>query len=122
MSWGKKLGFAALASSLVLFVPTGYRAENDNPWDFLKDFKHVRGAITSVEERYMAALFFNTQKRLNALVLFPAKCVERRCSLSEPVAFSVFDSRGLIVRFHEEPNEKPLLQIIISGSGLFTAA
>jgi hypothetical protein len=122
MSWGKKLGLAALMSSLVLIVPTTYRADNDNPWDFLKDFTHVRGAITPVEERYMAALFFNAKKQLNALVLFPAKCVERRCSLSEPVAFSVFDSRGLLVRFHEEANEKSVLQIIISGSGLFTAA
>jgi hypothetical protein len=119
----RKLGFASLILLLVLIIPSSYGADNENPWEFLKDFKHVRGAITPVEERYMAALFHNAQRKLNALVLFPAQCVSGRCSLGEPIAFSVFDSRGLLVRFHAEPNERSVLQkIITSGSGLFTAA
>jgi hypothetical protein len=124
MSWGiRKFGCAALIALMALVIPSSYGADNDNPWDFLKDFTHVRGAITPVDDNHVAALFHNGQKKLNALVLFPAKCVSRRCSLSEPIAFSVFDSRGLLIRFHEEPNERSLLQrIIISGSGLFTAA
>jgi hypothetical protein len=119
----KKFGCAALIALMALVIPATYGADNDNPWEFLKDFTHVRGAVAPVDEHYVAALFYNAQKKLNALVLFPAQCVARRCSLSEPIAFSVFDVRGLLVRFHEEPNEKALLQkIITSGSGLFTTA
>jgi hypothetical protein len=119
----KRFGSAASILLVALIIPSSYGADKENPWDYLKDFRHVRGAIVPVEEHYVAALFHEGQRNLKALVLFPADCASRRCSLGEPVAYSVFDRRGLMIRFHEEPDQQPLLQrLIISGSVWFRAA
>lgn len=117
-----KWGVATLLILLLVVMPGLYGAENDDPWEFLNDFRHVEGAIRPVDDHHVAALFLHSEKQLRALVIFPTRCVEQRCSLDHPVAYSVFDSRGLVVRSHENKGEEFLLQRVLTASVVFSAA
>lgn len=114
---------ASLLFLFVLVLPSLYGAETDDPWDFLSEFRHVQGTIRHIDERHVAALFYHAENRLRALVIFLSNCEAQRCSLGQPVAYSVFDAKGLIIRSHEDAGEKFLLQrILISASAMFAAA
>ena len=120
---GVKWGAAVVVFLVVIITPSLYGAATENPWDFLGDFRHVEGTIRPVDERHVAALFFHSEKQLRALVIFPAHCEAQRCSLEQPVAYSVFDAKGVIIRSHEDTGEKFLLQrILTSASAMFIAA
>jgi hypothetical protein len=115
-------GIASVLILVIAAMPSLYGAENEDPWDFLNDFRHVEGAIRPIDERHVAALFFNSEKQLRALVVFPTHCEGQRCSLEHPVAYSVFDSRGLVVRSHENRGEEFLLQrVLTSASTAYSA-
>jgi hypothetical protein len=87
------------------------------------DPRHVQGTARPIDERYVAALFYHSEKDLGALVIFPASCKAQRCSLGQPVAYLVFDAKGLIIRSHEDAGEKFLLRRILTyASIMFTAA
>jgi hypothetical protein len=104
-------------------MPSLYGAETENPWDFLSDFRHVQGTILHIDDRHVAALFYHSEKQLRALVIFPTNCEAQRCSLDQPVAYSVFDAKGLVIRSHEDTGEKLLLQrVLTSASAMFTGA
>jgi len=111
------LFFSVLASAS---IPA---AENEDPWEFLSDFRHVEGAIRPVDNRHVVALFYHSGKQLGALVIFPSICQAQRCSLENPVAYSVFDQRGIVLRSHENNSKESLLQkVLTSASTAFTAA
>jgi hypothetical protein len=116
-------GIASVLFLLVLAMPSLYGAENEDPWEFLNDFRHVEGTIRPIDDHHVATLFFHPGKQLSALVIFPTTCVEQRCSLEHPVAYSVFDVNGVVVRSHENNGEEFLLQrVLTSGSVMFSAA
>jgi len=83
------------AASIVVFVvvtPSIYGAVAENPWDFLQDFRHVEGTLRPIGNHFVGALFCLVEKNLRAWVIFPVTCEAQRCSLGQPVAFSVFDA------------------------------
>ena len=120
----KKTGLAGAILSLALIVPLLVEAEESgDPWKFLNGFTPVRGAISQVEERYIAALFQNPKKALRPLVIYPADCGSQICSLDRPVAYSVFDTKGLIVKLYIEPGaELRLYRVLTSAVTGFNAA
>jgi hypothetical protein len=114
----KKLGAASLVFIFVVVVPSIHGAVAENPWDFLQDFRHVEGTLRPIENRYVAALFYHAEKKLRAWVIFLATCEAQRCSLGQPVAYSVFDAKGLIIKSHENAGEKFLLERILTSVSL----
>lgn len=118
-----KRGVASLLFLIVLAIASLPGAENQDPWEFLADFRHVEGAIRPIDDNHVVALFYHSGKQLRALVIFPSTCEAQRCSLENPVAYSVFDERGVVVRSHENSGDESLLQkVLISASTFFAAA
>ena len=116
-------GVASLLFLLVLAIASVPGAENEDAWEFLGDFRHVEGAIRPVDDGHVAALFYHANKRLTALVIFPSSCDAQRCSLDNPVAYSVVNEKGVIVRSHENNGEESLLRkFLTSASAAFAAA
>jgi hypothetical protein len=94
---------------LALVVPPTLRATTEDPWEFLRDFTHVQGAISQVEEQHIGALFYKAEPELIALIIFPVDCSIQGCELLHPVAYAVFDAEGQMVSFHAEPGQAILL-------------
>lgn len=120
---GRQWSVFFLIFVLTLVIPLAPAAENQDPWDFLSDFRHVEGAIRRIDDHHVAAIFYHSGKQLSALVIFPSNCEGQRCSLANPVAYSVFNDKGLVIRSHENSGQRSLLQkILTSASAVFTAA
>ncbi|MBI2360410.1 MAG: hypothetical protein HYV04_16165 [Deltaproteobacteria bacterium] len=109
-----KLTRHILAAILLLsltFVPQlSPRAEE--AWNFLDGFTPIPGRITRVGERYVAALFVNSEKQLLALVVFNATCDSGSCRVNRRAAYSVVDAAGSNIRSHVEPGEEELINLI----------
>lgn len=83
----------------------------------------MEGTLPPIENHYFGALFCLPEKNLRAGVIFPVTCKAQRGSLGQPVAFSVFDDEGLVIKSYENRGEKFLLDRISTSASLtFTVA
>jgi len=92
--------------AILLLVRSPLHAQEENPWKFLRDFEFVEGAVSSVQEGYIATMLQNTAKGLTALVIYPGECHDGNCCVVSPTAFIAVDSPGRIVKLHVEPGMK----------------
>ena len=108
-----KIGSALIIVALLLLVRSPLRAQEENPWRYLSDFEFVEGAVSPVQEGYIATVLRNNAKGLFALVIYPGECRAGDCVVGSPTAFIAVDSPGRIVRLHVEPGMK--LESLILG-------
>lgn len=87
---------------LLAWIPS-VPAQAREPWKFLEDFALVPGAVSRVEDGYVAAVFHNSEKGLFALILYPGVCGSQGCNVKDPVAYFVVDTKGLLVKLYVEP-------------------
>jgi hypothetical protein len=98
---------------ILLAVAPSARAQGDGPWMFLRDFTVVPGAVSELEDGYVASVFRNSEKGLLALVIYPGVCDPSGCAVQDPVAYLVVDAQGLLVKLHLNPGTK--LSSVIAG-------
>ncbi|MBI2365067.1 MAG: hypothetical protein HYV01_08700 [Deltaproteobacteria bacterium] len=105
-----------LVAVILLFLLAGLPAvpaQAGEPWEFLEDFALVPGAVSRVEDGYVAAVFHSSEKGLFALIIFPGVCGSQSCNVKDPVAYFVVDTKGLLVKLHVEPGTE--LSLLIAG-------
>ena len=108
-----KIGSALIVVAILLLNRSPLHAQEENPWRFLSDFEFVEGAVSPVQNGYIATVLQNTAKGLIALVIYPGECRAGNCVVGSPTAFIAVDSPGRIVKLHAEPGMK--LESIILG-------
>src|SRR6185436_10171706 len=101
-----KIGSALIVVAILLLIRSPLHAQEENPWQFLRDFEFVEGAVSPLQEGYIATVLQNTAKGLTALVIYPGKCRGGNCGVASPKAFIAVDSPGRIVKLHQEPGMK----------------
>ena len=109
----KKIGSALIIIAILLLVRSPLHAQEENPWRYLRDFEFVEGAVSPVQDGYIATVLRNNAKGLFALVIYPGECRAGDCVVGSPTAFIAVDSPGRIVKLHVEPGMK--LESIILG-------
>jgi hypothetical protein len=92
--------------SILLGVRPPLQAQEENPWNYLRDFQFVEGAVRPVQDGYVAIVLHNPAKGLFALVIYPGKCRGADCVVDNPKAFIAVDSPGHMVKLHVEPGAK----------------
>ena len=109
-----KLGLVSVIHLFLLAVLLTVPAQAGEPWKFIEDFALVPGAVSRVEDGYVAAVFHNSEKRLFALIIYPGVCGSQSCNVKDPVAYFVVDTKGLLVELHVvEPGTE--LSSLIAG-------
>lgn len=108
-----KIASALIVFSILLAVRPPLQAQEENPWNYLRDFQFVEGAVGPVKDGYVAIVFHNRAKGLFALVIYPGVCRAGDCLVENPKAFIAVDSPGRIVKLHVEPGAK--LESMILG-------
>jgi hypothetical protein len=108
-----KLSLALVVFAILFFARSPLHAQEENPWKFLSDFEFIEGAVSPVQNGYIATVLQNTAKGLIALVIYPGECRAGNCVVGSPTAFIAVDSPGRIVKLHQEPGMK--LESIIFG-------
>jgi hypothetical protein len=108
----KRVLVAVILFILLALLPS-VPAQAGEPWKFLEDFALVPGAVTRVEDGYVAAVFHNSEKRLFALIVYSGVCGSQSCNVKDPVAYFVVDTKGLLVKFHLEPGAE--ISSVIAG-------
>jgi hypothetical protein len=101
-----KIAPALIVFSILLAVRPPLQAQEENPWNYLRDFQFVEGAVRPVKDGYIATLLHNPSKGLFALVIYPGVCRAADCVVDNPKAFIAVDSPGRIVKLHVEPGAK----------------
>ena len=101
-----KFGSALIALSILLLVRPPLQAQEENPWNYLRDFQFVEGAVRPVKDGYVATVLHNPAKGLFALVIYRGVCRAADCVVDNPKAFIAVDSPGRIVKLHLEPGAK----------------
>lgn len=96
----------AVIMSILSAVPSILHAQAEEPWNFLKDFTAVSGAVRPVKDGYVGAVLHNPGKGYFALVIYPGVCRGQRCAVENPLAFFVVDTHGILVQHHIEPDAK----------------
>ena len=108
-----KLGLASMLFSMTLMTTPSLDSSTDEPWDFLQGFVYVPGAVVRIETRHIGALYYNADKELTALVIYPVDCGAEQCALRPPVAYAVFAVGGQTVKFHADPGQETLLSKLL---------
>lgn len=108
-----KIGSALIVSSILLAVRSPSQAQEENPWNYLRDFQFVEGAVRPVKDGFVATVLQNRAKGLFALVIYAGVCRAGDCVVDNPKAFIAVDSPGHIVKLHVEPGAK--LESMILG-------
>ena len=108
-----RLILVAAVLSFLLGAAPSVRTQAAGPWAFLQDFTHVPGAVSRLEEGYVATVFRNSEKDLLALVIYPGVCDPAGCSVESPIAYFIVDTKGLLVKLHLEPGSR--LSSLITG-------
>ena len=108
-----KIASALIVAAILLLGRSPLHAQEENPWRFLSDFEFVEGAVSAVQDGYIATVLQNPAKGLFAVVIYPSVCTAGDCIVGSPTAFIAVDSPGRIVKLHAEPGMK--LESIILG-------
>ena len=104
-----KLGLASMLFSMTLVATPSLESSTEGPWDFLQGFVYVHGAVCQVASGRIGALYYNADKELTALVIYPGDCDAQQCVVRPPVAYAVFDGGGEIVKSYADPGQEKLL-------------
>lgn len=99
--------------SILLGVRPPLQAQEENPWNFLRDFQFVEGAVSPLKDGYVATVLHDPATGLFALVIYRGVCRDRDCVVDNPKAFIAVESPGHIVKLHVEPGAK--LESMILG-------
>ncbi len=89
------------------------QAKGQNPWGLLSGFHSV--GVSQIDDSAVAAVLFNGDAKLLAVVVFPAVCHGEGCVLSDPGAFFVTDLEGGVVRLHIEPGREAICHPIFAS-------
>ena len=108
-----KLGLASMLFSMTLVSTPSLDSSTEEPWGFLQGFVYVPGAVGRIETHHIGALYYNADKGLTALVIYPVDCGAEQCALRRPVAFAVFAAGGQMVKVHADPGEETLLSKLL---------
>lgn len=101
-----KIVSALIVFSILLGVRPPLQAQEENPWNYLRDFQFVEGAVRPVKDGYVATVLHNPANGLFALVIYRGVCRAADCVVDNPKAFIAVDSPGRIVKVHVEPGAK----------------
>ena len=108
-----KIDSALIAFLILLAVRPLAQAQEESPWNYLRDFQFVDGAVSPVKEGYVATVLHNRSKGQFALVIYSGVCRGRDCVVDNPKAFIAVESPGRIVKLYVEPGAK--LESMIVG-------
>lgn len=99
-----KQGIAvAVIGAICLLAPPRSHSRDEEPWNYLRGFTPVEGAVSLINHAYVGVVFHDAGSGYLALVVYPGVCQAQDCGLEPPVAFFVVDSGGSLVRHHLEP-------------------
>jgi len=102
----KNLVYVAVILLLLSAVASALHAQTEEPWNALRDFTFVHGAIGPLTEGHVGAVLHNSAKAHFALVIFAGVCHGHSCAVETPVAYFVVDAQGLLLTSHVEPGAK----------------
>lgn len=108
-----RLASIAMIFAILSAAPQSSDAQAEEPWTFLQDFTPVSGAVRPVNDGYVGAVLTNSATGYFALVVYPGVCRRQSCSVENPVAYFVVDTKGILVRHHLEPGAT--IESMISG-------
>jgi hypothetical protein len=100
------LAYVVVILLILSAVTSALHAQTEEPWNALRDFTFIQGAISPVTNGYIGAVLHNPAKQHFALVIFAGVCRGHSCAVETPVAYFVVDAQGLLLASHVEPGAK----------------
>jgi hypothetical protein len=102
----KNLVYVTVILLILSAVASALYAQTEEPWNALRDFTFVHGAIGPLTDGHVGAVLHNSAKAHFALVIFAGVCHGHSCAVETPLAYFVVDTQGLLLISHVEPGAK----------------